>query len=570
MRGRFAYLVLAFAAAGGMASAQDPGSVTDWSAPQTLELPDLTSPLQFVGITPCRVVDTRGNGFTGAWGPPLLTAGVPRDIPIAGQCGIPANAPAVSTNLGVVRTQGTGHLTIYPQGGAPAVVSTLNYDLGRVVANAAVVTLGVTGELTVVAGGANTDFFLDVNGYYMPQVAVSSLNSLTGDVTLTAGTNVILTPAGNSIEIAANTEPGPQGPPGLQGPQGDPGPQGAQGDPGSQGPQGDPGSQGPQGATGPQGSQGDAGPQGVPGPAGPQGPAGVGLNPLRLGMLRWYEASQNGTTFSSNGASPRGLAFDGDHMWVTTFNSNAVYKVRASDGVTVNGFGSPGSGPWGIAFDGANMWWANYNSNVLTKYRADGSHLGTVGIPGGGGPLGVAFDGATIWVTNNAAHSIARFRASDMAYLGTTGGGGGGAWGIAFDGTNMWVANFLSHTVVKLRLSDAAVLQTIPVGTSPTAVAFDGANIWVANRDSGNVTKIQASDGTVLGTFATGTGPLGLVFDGAHIWVANHFAATITKLRASDGANLGTFAVGPSPHAMAFDGAHVWISNEAGNSLMKR
>ena len=29
-------------------------------------------------------------------------------------------------NLGVVRTQGTGHLTIYPQGGAPAVVSTIS------------------------------------------------------------------------------------------------------------------------------------------------------------------------------------------------------------------------------------------------------------------------------------------------------------------------------------------------------------------------------------------------------------------------------------------------------------
>src|SRR5829696_6926984 len=40
----------------------------------------LTVPSSFVGITPCRIADTRGNGFGGAFGPPSLTAGVPRDF----------------------------------------------------------------------------------------------------------------------------------------------------------------------------------------------------------------------------------------------------------------------------------------------------------------------------------------------------------------------------------------------------------------------------------------------------------------------------------------------------------
>ena len=30
--------------------------------------------LVFVGMTPCRLVDTRGNGFTGSFGPPSLQA----------------------------------------------------------------------------------------------------------------------------------------------------------------------------------------------------------------------------------------------------------------------------------------------------------------------------------------------------------------------------------------------------------------------------------------------------------------------------------------------------------------
>jgi hypothetical protein len=56
-----------------------------------------TSPLPFVSITPCRVADTRGNGFTGAFGPPALVGNGPArtfNIP-AGPCpGIPDSAGA--------------------------------------------------------------------------------------------------------------------------------------------------------------------------------------------------------------------------------------------------------------------------------------------------------------------------------------------------------------------------------------------------------------------------------------------------------------------------------------------
>ncbi|HSD71154.1 MAG TPA: hypothetical protein VLE54_00100, partial [Thermoanaerobaculia bacterium] len=45
-----------------------------------------TPALAFTGITPCRIADTRGNGFTGAYGPPSLTQGSPRNFTLTGQC----------------------------------------------------------------------------------------------------------------------------------------------------------------------------------------------------------------------------------------------------------------------------------------------------------------------------------------------------------------------------------------------------------------------------------------------------------------------------------------------------
>jgi hypothetical protein len=90
----------------------------------------------FVGLTPCRAVDTRGNGFGGVFGPPALGAGVPRDFPLAGQCGIPTAAQAVSLNVTATNTRGPGFFLLAPAGGAPPLVSTLNYVGGETVANA--------------------------------------------------------------------------------------------------------------------------------------------------------------------------------------------------------------------------------------------------------------------------------------------------------------------------------------------------------------------------------------------------------------------------------------------------
>src|SRR5258708_1316108 len=54
-----------------------------------------SAPLPFIAITPCRVADTRGNGFTGPYGPPALVANPTPSFPITAQCGIPVSPAAV-------------------------------------------------------------------------------------------------------------------------------------------------------------------------------------------------------------------------------------------------------------------------------------------------------------------------------------------------------------------------------------------------------------------------------------------------------------------------------------------
>ncbi len=93
---------------------------------------------------------------------------------------------------------------------------------------------------------------------------VKSLNGLTDTLTLSAGTNVTITPSGNTLTIASSGD-GSQGPKGDKGDTGDTGPTGATG---AAGPKGDSGEQGDTGLQGPQGETGPTGPAGVPGPKG--------------------------------------------------------------------------------------------------------------------------------------------------------------------------------------------------------------------------------------------------------------------------------------------------------------
>ncbi|MCE7959018.1 MAG: hypothetical protein DYH06_13940, partial [Acidobacteria bacterium ACB2] len=169
--------------------------------------------LPFFAIAPCRLVDTRGAGspWVGDWGPPALIASTARTFAIpAGPCpGIPSNAAAYSLNFTVLGEPGVyqnAFLTAWPTGSEMPTVSTLNFSGGQLFINAAVVPAGTGGAIDVlVAAGAH--LILDVNGYYAPLSAVTSLTSgattLTGAVTLAQGSNVTITPSGQTFTLAA-------------------------------------------------------------------------------------------------------------------------------------------------------------------------------------------------------------------------------------------------------------------------------------------------------------------------------------------------------------------------------
>jgi hypothetical protein len=125
-------------------------------------------PMTFIALTPCRIMDTRSSQpFTGAFGPPSLTAYGTRQVPVpSSSCSVPANAGAYSLNITVVPPGALSFITVWPAGQPYPGVSTINDPVsGGVIANAAIVVAGTAGAIQVVAGNP-TDLIIDINGYY--------------------------------------------------------------------------------------------------------------------------------------------------------------------------------------------------------------------------------------------------------------------------------------------------------------------------------------------------------------------------------------------------------------------
>jgi hypothetical protein len=164
-------------AAGDRASGSTSPPIISWQAPAFYTSPpsgrtalnDLSSPMPFVPVTPCRQYDSRSPN------PPLPDA-TARTVTLTGvPCGIPTTAVAVAVNITVLDIIGAGSNGVLKVGtSAPPPTSWINYPFTETQrANAGVLPLTGAGAIVVQVnqGAGSVDFIVDVFGYYGPTPA---------------------------------------------------------------------------------------------------------------------------------------------------------------------------------------------------------------------------------------------------------------------------------------------------------------------------------------------------------------------------------------------------------------
>ena len=129
----------------------------------------------FVAMTPCRIMDTRGNsGFLTPFGPPSLAGNSTRTFSILTNttCPVPPTARAYSFNVAVIPLQPVAfYVTLYPTGLAAPLAASVYSQNGDIVINETIVAAGTNGSVDVFSNYP-TDLVIDINGYYAPQLTL--------------------------------------------------------------------------------------------------------------------------------------------------------------------------------------------------------------------------------------------------------------------------------------------------------------------------------------------------------------------------------------------------------------
>ena len=136
---------------------------------------DATSPRAFIGLPPCRLLDTRGAPIGGG----IFANSEARNYTFVPFCGIPSiiGSPiALSLNFTVTGSPAAppgAFILAWPQGGATPTVSILNFQAGQTIANAAIVPTSGAGGITINVSHS-THVIVDVNGYFSNNQGTSS------------------------------------------------------------------------------------------------------------------------------------------------------------------------------------------------------------------------------------------------------------------------------------------------------------------------------------------------------------------------------------------------------------
>jgi hypothetical protein len=153
--------------------------------------------LSLHNLTPCRVLDTRNPAgslpFNGA-----------KDLNVAAaSCGAPASAQSYVVNATVVPPSPLGFLTLWPQGAAKPLVSTLNAIDGAITSNMAIVP-ATNGSISIF-GSSPTHLVMDISGYFIqsPTALTPTIAQMTPGSAVAGGAAFTMTLTGTNFVPAS-------------------------------------------------------------------------------------------------------------------------------------------------------------------------------------------------------------------------------------------------------------------------------------------------------------------------------------------------------------------------------
>jgi hypothetical protein len=301
---------------------------------------------------------------------------------------------------------------------------------------------------------------------------------------------------------------------------------------------------------------------------------------------------RDGRNYFFNVISPKGLAFDGQSIWVANPDADNVVRIDrdATDpnsGESIELFDKDKT--YNAVFDGKNhVWFTALNSKRIHFVSTSDETKGS--LPVGKKPLALAFGRDFMWVGNWESRTVSVIDTNRLQVVhtinmrDTTGMIQIHPMCLTFDGHYMWIGGGVVHRqegkVVRIK-QPWDDLEWVPEDPEeflpgwPTSMVFDGSHVWFtyapfsATHGKRGVCKIDVQTLVLEDLSKDFQNCHGLILDGSHIWLlaGPPRRGFFHKVDLETNTSLGTVKLAGTPLVQTppvqtgvFDGTHLWYS----------
>jgi streptogramin lyase len=234
------------------------------------------------------------------------------------------------------------------------------------------------------------------------------------------------------------------------------------------------------------------------------------------------------------GASPGGVAVDGQHIYWTNFGGTTIGRANLDGSGVKQGFIPTSGGAFGVAVDGQHVYWANNMADTIGRADLDGGNPDNNFITGATEPEGVAVDGSHVYWGNYGAHTIGRANLDGTGKNQSFVTGADGPTGIALDGQHIFWSNTNGNTVGRVDLNGTSNkdLNFIPdpLAADAEGVAVFGGFIYWTTSIANTIGRAEIDGSNPKSDFITGvSSPFGVAVDGNKLGSAGSGGGSVLK-----------------------------------------
>ena len=272
------------------------------------------------------------------------------------------------------------------------------------------------------------------------------------------------------------------------------------------------------------------------------------------------------------GATPDGLAVEGDHVWVASTDAGGqgaddLAQLDLATGEVLNTY-LVGGEPIGLVVGEGSLWVARRAAGEVARLDlATGDEIATVETPGN--PHDLAFGAGAVWVAaadgilyridpaDNSVQTVNDQLTEDLSSVAATEDAVYVSYGID------------PGTVAEIDPATLGIVHSVEVGGNVDDLAVGDSGIWVARRTDALATRIDPESFEITAEVAVGQEPAGIAIDGDRVWVINRTSGDLTLIDGPNATVLATTALGTRPLTVVTSPDRVWVSLSGDNTVAR-